>query len=243
MTFKVYLPLNALETYATHIRDLSNRVTDDDEQDLDELVGNVEVSPAQQQVVALPLEYYPSPSQFLSPSQQQQQLQLVDIPPEESPPPSQFISPPSQFISPPQAVYIPPEESQPDLRLICDFFGDFEQQAYRRDREEEKKKEHKKYISKVSLPQSLLFGNTKMELDEGDQIKQEQPVVINPIQLDQLTQGAIAEEVRKAVRELTNRVNIQNPTIDLARTVYEIDRLDTKMMVVSRRKWFHSTRK
>ena len=66
-----------------------------------------------------------------------------------------------------------------------------------------------------------------MELDEGDQIKQEQPVVINPIQLDQLTQGAIAEEVRKAVRELTSRVNIQNPTIDLARTVYEIDRLDT----------------
>ena len=109
------LPLNALETYATQIRDLSNRVTDDDEQDLDELVGNVEVSPAQQQVVALPLEYYPSPSQFLSPSQQQQQLQLVDIPPEESPPPSQFISPP-------QAVYIPPEESQPDLRHICDFF-------------------------------------------------------------------------------------------------------------------------
>ena len=176
---------NALETYATNKRDLSNRITDDEEEDLDELVGNEdEVSPSQQQqVVDLPEEDSPSPSKFLSPSLQQE-LQLVVIPPEDSSE-SQFLTSPMQQQEL-QLVDIPPEGGDFDLQ----YFG-AEQQAYWERKQREK--EQREFVSTVSLPQSLVYGNTKMELDEGEIVRQEQQVVINPIQIDQLTQGMIAE--------------------------------------------------
>ena len=153
---------NALETYATHIRDLSNRITDDEEQDLDELVGNEdEVSPSQQQqVVDLPEEDSPSPSQFLSPSYSlQQELQLVVIPPEDSSE-SQFLTSPMQQQEL-QLVDIPPEGGDFDLQ----YFG-AEQQAYWE--REQREKEQRKFVSTVSLPQSLGF----MEIQKWSWMKE-----------------------------------------------------------------------
>ena len=189
----------ALEDFTTRLRDMSNNFRENQEVDKDELDWDAE--------------------EFVDAQDQQ----FVDLPTEEISPSSfhEEISPSPFFQQPQQVVYIPPgdqpmpwahEATEVDTRKMGDYFGDFDLADYQSRQQddwssEEEEKKKKLFISHVTLPRPLLAPPVKLEL-KSEFKDEEKPVLIKPIQIYQLNQGAVGAGISQTVRELSRQVNI-----------------------------------